>query len=82
MRELFTIRQTNFSGSFCEDGLKKLATALSGLHQQVQMNSLSYIILVVVDSIFRFTSGGDMEPAKDGADLFIVNSLKGIKAPR
>ena len=33
------------------------------------------ILLVVVDSIFRFVGGGDIDLAGGGADLFIVYDL-------
>lgn len=43
IRLLFTILHDSLSGSFCEAGLKKFATAL----------------FVVVDSIFRLIGGGE-----------------------
>ena len=71
MRVLSTVRHISFSGSFCEAGLKKLATALSDIVSKDAERHLS-IILVVVDSILRFTGGGDMERAGGGADLFMA----------
>ncbi len=63
---VLTIRQLMISGSFLDVGVKKLATAFSiGKLSARQSNRMAYdYVLVVVDSIFRFTGGGDRDPSR------------------
>jgi hypothetical protein len=76
IRLLFTILQRSVSGSLCDAGLKKLATALPVFHQPVGQNVHKEGSLVVVESSLRLTAGGERGvlegergrfPAGDGA---------------
>lgn len=72
IRLLSTILHINLSGAFCEAGLKKLATALSNRVLVDIRSARHQDILVVVDSIFLLTRGGDTDPDGGGADRFMV----------
>ena len=63
---LSTVRQLIFSGFFLDVGVKKLAKAFSmNINQHIDpiVSQACTMILVVVDSIFRFTGGGDKDPS-------------------
>jgi hypothetical protein len=66
IRLLFTILHRSVSGSFCDAGLKKLATALPVFGQQHAKVHKDEVSLVVVESSLRFTAGGDRGLLEDG----------------
>jgi hypothetical protein len=59
IRLLFTILQQSVSGSLCDAGLKKLATALPVSDQPVDQSAQKEVSLVVVESSLRLTAGGE-----------------------
>lgn len=65
------MRHVIFSGSFCDAGLKKLATALPFVFSIVSGTGCRYI-LVVVDSTLRLLGGGETDRSAGEAERFIV----------
>lgn len=74
-RLLFTVLHLIGSGTFSEDGVKKLATAFSNgpiQHRMCAMMADNFILLVVVDSIFLLEGGGETELGRASAIRFMV----------
>lgn len=78
MRLLLRIRQVIFSDFFCEAGVKNEATDLPEAPLQLECSlilasgDLCSHLLVVVDSIFLFTGGGEMDARAGEAALFML----------